>query len=90
MEQYIRATRAQELGLVRVLVDDGIRDPRTMAIALRDLPQQNAPSSAVVPGLLDGNDNVFKLVQQWLARHRSGFVLAADSTATAPAPPAKH
>ncbi len=72
-EQYIRATRAQELGLARMLVDDGVRDPRTMATALRNLPQQVLPSIAVVPGLLDGGTNVVKLAGKWLETNRSRF-----------------
>jgi len=71
-EQYIRASRAQELGLVRMLVDEGVRDPRVMAQALRRLPTQPLPSSVVVPGLLDGRKNVVELSQEWLhERHRA-------------------
>ena len=54
MEQYIRAARAQELGLVSMLTDDEQHDPRVMATALRQLPQQKLPSQVIVPGLLDG------------------------------------
>ena len=79
MEQYIRATRAQELGLARMLVDDGVRDPRTMATALRDLPQQALPSDVVVPGLLDGRANVVKLAEQWLERGHGRLRIAAES-----------
>ncbi|HLJ22309.1 MAG TPA: glycosyltransferase [Stellaceae bacterium] len=70
LEQYIRAARAQELGLVRMLIDDDARDPRVMATALRQLPQQNLPSEIVVPGLLDGLENVNRLTRQWLGRWR--------------------
>jgi predicted glycosyltransferase len=70
MEQYIRAARAQELGLVSMLVEDGQRDPRVMATALRQLPQQKRPSQVVVPGLLDGQANVDRLADQWLAQGR--------------------
>ena len=42
LEQFIRASRAQELGLVSMLPDDGIRDAHAMATALRQLPQQQA------------------------------------------------
>ena len=78
MEQYIRAARAQELGLARMLVDDGQRDPHTMATALRDLPQQALPSGSVVPGLLDGRSNVVKLAETWLERDHSRFRIAAS------------
>ncbi len=64
MEQYIRASRAQELGLVKMLENTGERDPLTMATALRNLPQQSLPSNVVVPGLLDGQDNVIKLANK--------------------------
>ena len=74
MEQFLRASRAQELGLVHMLQDDGRRDARDMATALRHLPQQSLPSEVVVPGLLDGRDNVVRLSRKWLAesarRHR--------------------
>lgn len=70
LEQYIRAARAQELGLIRLLIDDGHHDPRLMATALRQLPQQAVPSQSVVPGLLDGLDSVNRLARKWLARAR--------------------
>lgn len=66
LEQYIRASRAQALGLVRVLVDGRARDPQVMASALRQLPQQNRPSEVVVPGLLDGLGNLNRLVERRL------------------------
>ena len=59
LEQYIRAHRAEELGLVRVL--DEFREGLTvdaMIEAIRALPQQKKPSTAFVPGLLDGLDFV--------------------------------
>jgi predicted glycosyltransferase len=76
MEQYIRATRAAQLGLVSVLADDGRREAQVMATALRTLPQQPPPSETVVPGLLDGRDNVIKLARQWLRRRRRGLSVA--------------
>lgn len=74
LEQYIRASRAQELGLTRMLLDDGVRDPHTMATALRNLPQQSLPSDVVVPGLLDGRANVLKLSQRYLESGRGRFM----------------
>ena len=67
-EQFIRAKRAQELGLVRMLNDDGDYDPKVMAAALRALPSQRPPSKVVVPGLLEGLDNVNRLAAPWLGR----------------------
>ncbi len=66
LEQYIRAARAQELGLVNMLVDDGTRSPQKMAAALRELPGQSRPSEIHFPGLLDGLSVINAMVDQWL------------------------
>jgi predicted glycosyltransferase len=79
MEQHIRATRAAQLGLVSVLADDGRREAQVMATALRTLPQQPPPSDTVVPGLLDGRDNVIKLARQWLRRRQRGLRVAGTA-----------
>ena len=71
LEQFIRASQAQNLGLVRMLADDGTRDPAVMAAALRELPNQNRPSDVKIPGLLAGLENVNRLVTPWL-RHLPG------------------
>jgi predicted glycosyltransferase len=65
-EQLIRAERAQELGLVKCLVDNGERTAQEMAPALRHLPQQGRPSDKVIPGLLDGLTNVNRLMERKL------------------------
>lgn len=65
MEQYIRASRAQQLGLVTMLNDEHGRNAHRMARALRELPHQNRPSTVVVPGLLDGLDNIYRMVDAW-------------------------
>jgi len=66
LEQFIRASRAADLGLVSMLEDDGQYDPSVMAAALRALPRQNRPSDVVVPGLLEGLPNVSRLVAPWI------------------------
>jgi predicted glycosyltransferase len=66
LEQYIRASRAAQLGLVSMLEDDGEYDPAVMAAALRALPRQHRPSEVVVPGLLEGLRNVSRLVAPWI------------------------
>jgi predicted glycosyltransferase len=66
LEQFIRASRAAELGLVSRLTDDRTYDPAVMAAALRALPRQNRPSEVVVPGLLEGLKNVARLVAPWI------------------------
>jgi predicted glycosyltransferase len=72
LEQYIRAQRAADLGLVSVLSDDGGRDPRPMTAALLHLMQQPRPSQVVIPGLLDGVASVNRLVRKWLGQGRPG------------------
>jgi predicted glycosyltransferase len=72
LEQFIRASRAAELGLVSMLPDDQGHDPAIMAAALLQLPQQRRPSGVVVPGLLDGMENVDRLAAKWLNFDRSG------------------
>ena len=76
MEQLIRAERAAELGLVTMLAGDNGRDPKIMATALRRLTRQSCPSSAVIPGLLDGMLNVNRLAGRWLGRGRVGRLAA--------------
>ena len=75
-EQLIRASRASELGLITMLRGDNERRADTMATALRQLPQQQRPSDTVVPGLLDGLENVNILTRRALER-RPGPALAA-------------
>ena len=82
LEQRIRAMRAQELGLVRALEDDGRFDPKVMAKALMELPYQNLPSDVVVPGLLEGLDNVERLVAPWLPDSSPVDAKRALATAT--------
>ncbi|MHA1565574.1 MAG: glycosyltransferase family protein [Alphaproteobacteria bacterium] len=79
LEQFIRANRAQELGLINILLEEGDLDAGVMATALRHLPQQGLPSQVVLPGLLDGLDNVNRLVDRLFAsgRPRRGLHVAA-------------
>ena len=42
-----------------------------MATALRQLTQQPKPSEVVLPGLLDGLENINKLVANRLAKQRT-------------------
>ena len=70
MEQFIRVSRAQELGLLRMLPGEGERKAEVMAAALRALPSQNRPSEVVVPGLLEGLVSVNRLIEPWLTAPR--------------------
>lgn len=76
LEQWIRASRAQDLGLTRMVEDDRRYDPAVMAAALRALPKQKKPSEVIVPGLLEGLVNVNRLVSPWLAREEAAPVSA--------------
>ena len=67
LEQYMRASRAAELGLVTMLEDDGLRSPAVMAEALRNLPAQQRPSAVHIPGLLDGLSTINGLADSWLS-----------------------
>ncbi len=65
-EQLIRAQRAAELGLIKMLEDHQADDPEVMAAALTQLPDQYTPSEHAVDGLLDGLICVAGLVNQYL------------------------
>lgn len=76
-EQFIRATQAQDLGLVRMLDPDRRSDVKSMATAIRTLPQQNRPSGVVIPGLLDGLPNVNLLARRLMDRPQPRVRLTA-------------
>lgn len=61
-EQLIRAQRATELGLVKMLDGEGDRDPGVMAQAIRDIPNQALPSKVNISDLLDGFDRINRLM----------------------------
>jgi predicted glycosyltransferase len=66
LEQYIRASRAQALGLTRMLDAEGGTGTERMAAALRALPHQPKPSEVQIPGLLGGLAVMGDLVDRWL------------------------
>lgn len=74
LEQFIRADRAQKLGLVRMVAATQARNPKTMAAAIRELPQQTRPSAAMIPGMLDGLDSVNERLHQLLGLDRDDEV----------------
>jgi predicted glycosyltransferase len=64
LEQYIRAARAEQLKLVRMLDPD--RDgtgASVMIKAIRDLPTQSRPSTSQFPDLLEGLDSIVARVR---------------------------
>jgi predicted glycosyltransferase len=68
LEQYIRASRAQALGLARMLDAGCDTGAERMAAALRALPDQPKPSQVRIPGLLDGLEVIGDCVHRWLDR----------------------
>lgn len=55
LEQYIRAQRAEDLGLMRMIHNERDGDgPSVMIDAIRSLPNQKPPSAEKFSGLLDG------------------------------------
>ena len=65
-EQVLRARRAEALGLVRVLPDDGKRDPEIMASELAVLPDWQPNTDIDMTTFLGGLDRIAKLVRPWL------------------------
>jgi predicted glycosyltransferase len=78
LEQLIRAQRAAELGLLTMLSEEEGREPRVMAAAIRRLTKQPLPSTAMIPGLLDGMRNVNRLARRWLEEGRAGCFAARE------------
>ena len=64
-----------------MLEDDGIRDAKSMATALRQLTQQKRPSEVVVPGLLDGLENICRLTDTWLDEDRRPDIKVVEERA---------
>jgi predicted glycosyltransferase len=65
-EQLLRATRASELGLTRMLDIEAGHDPIVMARALRALPRQPRPSIHGAAGMLRGLETIGRLVSPHL------------------------
>ncbi len=71
LEQWIRASRAENLGLIRML--DERREGLTteaMIQAIRNIPHQPLPSEAIRGGLLGGLDYVTDRIEVLLGRKR--------------------
>ncbi|MEP3848375.1 MAG: glycosyltransferase [Paracoccaceae bacterium] len=68
LEQWIRASRAEELGLVKMLDEkrDGLT-PQTMSTIIQGLPHQRKPSDSGADGLLDGLNVVIERTRQLVA-----------------------
>jgi len=68
LEQWLRACKASSLGLAQMLSPDGATEAGPMIEALRRMPSQRLPSSVIIPGLLDGLDNVQNFAHALLSR----------------------
>jgi predicted glycosyltransferase len=66
LEQYLRAERAQERGLVRMLPNDGLRPPARMAACLKELPGFAVPSERQRAAMLQGLNRIAHLIEPWL------------------------
>jgi predicted glycosyltransferase len=65
-EQLLRARRAEALGLVRVLADDGRRAPDVMAAELATLPNWRPNPDIDMADFLGGLEAIAKRVRPWL------------------------
>ncbi|MBB4305078.1 putative glycosyltransferase [Rhodobium orientis] len=70
-EQAIRADKAEECGLVKVLAIDDYPDVPLMTEALVALPKQPPPSTAGFSGLLDGHLTITRRVADILGEGRT-------------------
>jgi len=67
MEQYIRASRAEQLGLSKMIMPEDDYDAARMVAALRDLPYQSKPSDVHIPGLLGGLSVINTMMEKHLS-----------------------
>ena len=80
-EQLLRAQRAEALGLVRVLPDNGRRDPKLMAAELAALPAWTPKAIPDLPAFLGGLDKIAGLVRPWLPVRNKQTAAALKKTA---------
>jgi predicted glycosyltransferase len=65
-EQFIRAKRAAELGIIEMVLPEQAADPVIFASALAGLPNRTPPSKSGAPVALNGLENITNLVGDWL------------------------
>ena len=66
LEQYIRARRAAELGLVDMLTPSEAADPQTFAAALDRLPLRALPSQVPYHAALDGLEKIGAFLSEYI------------------------
>lgn len=69
-EQYMRAAKAAELGLIAMLLPDDSNDAGKMATAMRELPYRKRPSKSPIPGMLDGLSVINGLIDGYIGPWR--------------------
>jgi predicted glycosyltransferase len=69
-EQYIRASRARELGLCEMLTPEEASIPDVMARALRRLPSMSEPSTSLLPDDMSGLDLICDDIEQLVSGTR--------------------
>jgi predicted glycosyltransferase len=80
LEQYLRAERAQQLGLLHMLPFEDHRDPARMAAMLRMIVASIPPERGQRARMLRGLDRIAELAEPWLGRPgKSGQKRAAGA-----------
>jgi len=73
-EQFVRAVRAAELGLIDVLEPQNAEDPQRMAAALQSVVTRPLPSSMNAKEMMTGLDTIATLVEDLIGiRSRPAF-----------------
>ena len=73
-EQFVRAVRAAELGLIDVLEPQNAEDPKRMATALENVVTRPLPSSVNAKEMMTGLDTIATLVEDLIGtRSRPAF-----------------
>ena len=73
-EQFVRAVRAAELGLIDMLEPQNAEDPARMAAALKAVVSRPLPSSVNAGAMMTGVDTIAGFVEDLIrARHRPAF-----------------
>ncbi len=70
-EQFVRASRASELVLARMLHPDDAENPKLMAEALSILPEQPVPSRKLVTSMMGGLTKLCDITQQIISDRAS-------------------
>ncbi len=75
-EQFIRATRAGELGLLQVMLPDDADDAQMLAGALAGLSNQPLPAESGGDAMLQGLDSISDFVSNWAEKRPTADLYA--------------